>query len=381
MDGATTDCPAFDETVVFLRHFNDLKDPRQPGKVTYPLNEILLLCLLAVIAGAEGFTDIARFGDTKLDLLRRFRPFRDGTPTHDHLGDILAVLDAEQFQRCFVAWVASVTGIPAGVIAIDGKTVRRSGRKRNGKAAIHMVSAFAARQRLVLGQLKVAEKSNEIIAIPKLLRMLAIEGAIVTIDAMGCQRDIAQQIIDQKADYVLALKGNQGSLQADVEVFMAEQKANGFADTEITRDTTVDADHDRIETRTTTVIEDVEWLQERHDWPGLKAVVMVESSREIGGKIEHETRFYIASLVMAAALFGPVVRSHWAIENSLHWVMDMIFRDDECRVRTDHAPANFTTIKHMAHNLLRKPSTKDSLRLRRKIAGWDDDFLARLITG
>jgi predicted transposase YbfD/YdcC len=380
MDGATTDCAAFGETIVFLSHFNDLQDPRQPGKVAYPLDEILLLCLLAVLAGAECFTEIALFGIKKLDFLRRFRPFRDGTPDHGHLGDILAVLDAEQFQRCFVAWVASVTGVPAGVIAIDGKTVRRSGHKRGGKVPIHIVSAFAASQRLVLGQVKVAEKSNEIIAIPKLLDMLAIEGAIVTIDAMGCQRDIAQKIIDKKADYVLALKGNQGSLREDVEVFVAEQKAAGFKDTEISQATTIDADHDRIETRTTTVIHDVEWLQERHDWPGMKAVVMVESNREISGKIERETRFYITSLAMLAVLLGPVVRSHWAIENSLHWVMDMVFRDDECRVRTDHAPANFTTIKHMAHNLLRKASGKSSLRSRRKIAAWDDDFLASLVT-
>jgi predicted transposase YbfD/YdcC len=380
MDGATTDCAAFGETIVFLSHFNDLQDPRQPGKVAYPLDEILLLCLLAVLAGAECFTEIALFGIKKLDFLRRFRPFRDGTPDHGHLGDILAVLDAEQFQRCFVAWVASVTGVPAGVIAIDGKTVRRSGHKRGGKVPIHIVSAFAASQRLVLGQVKVAEKSNEIIAIPKLLDMLAIEGAIVTIDAMGCQRDIAQKIIDKKADYVLALKGNQGSLREDVEVFVAEQKAAGFKDTEISQATTIDADHDRIETRTTTVIHDVEWLQERHDWPGMKAVLMVESNREISGKIERETRFYITSLAMLAVLLGPVVRSHWAIENSLHWVMDMVFRDDECRVRTDHAPANFTTIKHMAHNLLRKASGKSSLRSRRKIAAWDDDFLASLVT-
>jgi len=379
MDGATTDCGAFDETVVFLSHFKDLQDPRQQGKVSYPLDEILLLCLLAVLAGAEAFTEIALFGVKKLEFLRRFRPFKDGTPAHDHLGDILAVLDAEQFQRCFVAWVASLTGAPEGVIAIDGKTVRRSHRKKSGKTAIHMVSAFAARQRLVLGQVKVAEKSNEIIAIPKLLDMLAIEGAIITIDAMGCQRDIAQKIIDKKADYVLALKGNQGSLREDVEVFAAEQKAKGFADTKISQDTTIDGDHGRIETRTTTVIHDVKWLRERHDWPGMKAVVMVESSREVSGKTEQETRFYITSLVMLAHLLGPVVRSHWAIENSLHWVMDMVFRDDECRVRTDHAPANFTTLKHMAHNLLRKAAGKDSLRSRRKIAAWDDDFLASLI--
>jgi predicted transposase YbfD/YdcC len=379
MDDAAADCGALFETVVFLRHFNDLSDPRQRGKVMYPLDEVLLLSLLAVLAGAETFVDIARFGGKKLALLRRFRPFRDGTPSHDHLGDIFATLDAEQFQRCFVAWVASLSGVPAGVIAIDGKTVRRSGQKRGGKAPIHMVSAFAARQRLVLGQVKVAEKSNEIVAIPKLLDMLAIERAIITIDAMGCQRDIAQKIIDKNADYVLALKGNQGSLRDDVEVFATEQKASGFADTTISQATTIDGDHDRIETRTTTVIHDVEWLQKRHDWPGLKAVVMVESSREIGDKTEQETRFYLTSLVMLASLLGPVVRSHWAVENSLHWVMDMVFRDDECRVRTDHAPANFTTIKHMAHNLLRKVSSKDSLRLRRKVAAWDDDFLASLI--
>jgi predicted transposase YbfD/YdcC len=379
MDSSAEDNGEIFEATVFLSHFNDLPDTRQPGKVVYPLNEVLLLALLATLAGAETFTDIARFGDKKLALLRRFRPFRDGTPPHDRIGDIFATLDADHFQRCFVAWVASVTGIPAGVIAIDGKTVRRSGRKRDAKAPIHMVSAFAARQRLVLGQVKVAEKSNEIIAIPKLLNMLTIEGAIVTIDAMGCQRDIAKAILDKKADYVLALKGNQGSLREDVELFVTEQTTRGFADTEISQNTTVDGDHGRIETRTTTVFQDVEWLQKRHNWPGLKAVVMVESSREVSGKIERETRLYITSLVMIAALLGPVVRSHWAIENSLHWVMDMIFRDDECRVRTDHAPANFTTIKHMAHNLLRTATSKDSLRLRRKVAAWDDNFLAGLI--
>jgi hypothetical protein len=198
MAGATTGCAALDETVVFLAYFKDLRDPRQQGKVDYPLEEILLLCLLAVLAGAETITDIALFGRKKLGLLRRFRPFDKGTPAHDHLGDILAVLDPVQFQRCFVAWVAALTGTPEGVVAIDGKTVRRSGKKKDGKAPIHMVSAFAARQRLVLGQVKVAEKSNEIVAIPKLLEMLAIEGAIVTIDAMGCQRDIAQKVLEKR---------------------------------------------------------------------------------------------------------------------------------------------------------------------------------------
>jgi hypothetical protein len=188
---------------------------RQSGKVIYPLDEVLLLCLLAVLAGAEAFTDIARFGERKLKLLRRFRQFGDGTPSHDQLGDIFATLDAEAFQRCFAAWVAALTGAPAEVIAIDGKTVRRSYQKAGGKAPIHMVPAFAARRRLVPGPVKVAEKSNEISAIPKLLEMMAIEGAIVTIDAMGCQRDVARKIIDKKADYVLALKGNQGRLREE----------------------------------------------------------------------------------------------------------------------------------------------------------------------
>src|SRR5215831_16073035 len=293
--------------LVFLDFFGDLPDPRQRGKVIYPLREILLLCLLAVLAGAENFVEIARFGDKKTELLRRFLPFRDGTPSHDQLCDIFATIDAEKFQRCFADWVASITGVSADVIAIDGKTSRRSGDKRKGHAAIHMVSAFAARQRLVLGQVKVADKSNEIIAIPALLDMLAIEGAVVTIDAMGCQRDIAQKIIDKKADYILDRKGNQGSLREDVELSAAEQKANGFKDTKITRHETIDADHGRIETRSYTVIHDVAWLQERHQWPGLQGVVMVESRREIPASspgtytIERETRFYITSLLWFAA--------------------------------------------------------------------------------
>lgn len=380
MDGMDLEIGALGEAVVFLEHFRDLPDVRQSAKVMYPLDEVLLLSLLAVLAGAETFVDIARFGDRKQDFLRRFRPFLAGTPSHDHLGDIFATLDAEQFQRCFVAWVSSLTGMPADVVAIDGKTSRRSFQKPGSKAAIHMVSAFAARQRLVLGQVKVDEKSNEITAIPRLLAMMAIEGAIVTIDAMGCQRAIARTILDKKADYVLALKGNQSALHEDVALFVAEQKGRGFHDTKISRNTTVDNDHGRIETRATTVIHSVEWLQKRHQWPGLQAVVVIDSMRETGGKTEHETRLYITSVQLPADQLGAIVRSHWAIENSLHWVMDMVFRDDECRVRTQHAPANFTTIKHMAHNLLRLAPGKDSIRLRRKVAAWDDQFLANIIS-
>jgi len=379
MDGGTAESGALSESIVFLWYFRSLSDPRQQGKVIYPLNEVLLLCLLAVLAGAETFTDIALFGEKKLDLLRRFLPFRDGTPPHDRLGEIFAVLDAEVFQRCFVSWVAALTGVPAEVIAIDGKTSRGSAKKKGANDAIHMVSAFAAQQRLVLGQTKVDKKSNEIVAIPKLLNMLEIEGAVITIDAMGCQREIAKQITDKKADYVLALKGNQGTLREDVELFAADQKARDFKDTSISRHKTVDGDHGRIETRNYTVLHDIGWLQERHDWPGLKGVVMVETTRETGDKIEKETRFYITSLTHTAEQLGPIVRSHWAIENSLHWVMDMTFRDDECRVRQGNAAANFTTVKHMAHNLTRRAPGKASIRARRKAAAWDDQYLVSLL--
>jgi len=378
MGSEAADCGALKESVVFLEHFNELQDPRQQGKVIYPLKEVLLLCLLAVLAGAETFTDIALFGEKKLALLRRFLPFKDGAPPHDRLGEIFAVLDAEAFQRCFVCWVSARTGIPAEVIAIDGKTSRRSYKKKGANDAIHIVSAFAAQQRLVLGQTKVDKKSNEIVAIPKLLNMLSIEGAIVTIDAMGCQREIAKQILDKKADYVLALKGNQGSLREDVELFAAEQKVKDFKGTKISSHGTVDGDHGRIETRKYTVLHDVSWLQERHNWPGLKGAVMVESTRQAGDKIEKETRFYITSLPHTADRLGQVIRSHWAIENSLHWVMDMVFRDDDCRVREGNAAANFATLRHMAHNLARRPPGKMSIRARRKAAAWDDEYLLSL---
>ena len=290
-----------------------------------------------------------------------------------------AALDPDAFRRCFVAWVGGLTGAAPDVIAIDGKTSRRSGRK-GGKDAIHMVSAFAARQRLVLAQTKVSEKSNEIVAIPALLDLLSIEGAVVTIDAMGCQRDIARKIIDKKADYVLALKGNQGTLRDDAELFATEQKARGYADTTVSVDETVDGDHGRIETRRVTVLHEIGWLRERHAWPGLEGLVIVESTREIDRKPTRETRYYITSSKLPAETIGPIVRDHWAVENGLHWVMDMTFHDDACRIRTDNAPENIITLKHMAANLGRRKKGKDSLRLALKTASWDDDYLVKLIS-
>ena len=367
------------ESTAFLRHFADMPDPRQRGKVAYPLNEILLLCLLAVIAGADCFTDIARFGRSKLALLRRFLPFENGTPAHDHLGDIFATLDAEAFRRCFVAWVAETTGCPPDVVAIDGKTSRRSYQKKDAKEPIHMVSAFAARQRLVLGQIKVDAKSNEITAIPALLEMMEIEGAVITIDAMGCQRAIAELILKKKADYIFSLKGNQGTLCDDVKLFVAEQRTRQFKDTKISRHETVDGDHGRVETRRYTVIHNVKWLKERHGWPGLRSVIVVETTREWRGKVERETRLYVSSLDLVAETVAQMVRDHWSVENNLHWVMDMVFRDDESRVRKDHAPANFATIKHAAFNFLKRAPGRESMRGKRKRAGWEDDFLNSVV--
>jgi predicted transposase YbfD/YdcC len=371
---------AYDQVVEWLEHFEPLEDPRQSGKVWYPLEEVLLLSLLGVLAGAESWVEIAEFGKRKLDFLRRFRAFENGTPSHDQLGDLFAALDAAAFQHCFIAWVGSLTQFGPDIVAIDGKTLRRAYQEGGAKAPIHMISAWSSRQRLVLGQAKVAEKSNEITAIPDLLDLLTLKGAIVTIDAMGCQKEIAEKIKEKEADYVLALKGNQGSLSADVELFFREQKVRKFEDTAISRHQTLEKSHGRIETRTYTAIDDIAWLTARHDWAGLKSIVMVESVREIiGGKTESETRFYISSLAAGAERQGEAIRSHWGVENSHHWVMDMVFRDDECRIRKDNAPANFATIKHIASNLMRRQPAKKSMRVKRRLAAWDDAYLASLI--
>lgn len=372
---------AFDQVVEWLEHFEDLDDPRQSGKVAYPLDEMLLQCLLAVLAGAESWVEIAAFGKRKLDFLRRFAAFEEGTPSHDQLGNLFAALDAEAFQSCFIAWVGSLSKLGPDIVAIDGKTLRRSYQEGGAKAPIHMISAFSSRQRMVLGQRKVADKSNEITAIPELLDLLTVKGAIVTIDAMGCQKEIAAKIVGKGADYILALKGNQGSLRDDVEEFFTEQKERGFADAAMSRHQTLEKSHGRIETRTTSAVDATGWLTKRHGFADLKSIVMVESIREIvGGRTEQETRYYISSLGPDAPRQGNAIRAHWAVE-SHHWVMDMVFRDDECRIRRDNAPANFATIKHIAANLMRAKADQNSMRVKRRLAAWDDAYLESLVTG
>ncbi len=372
---------AYDQVVEWLQHFEELDDPRQAGKVAYPLDQMLLQCLLAVLAGAESRVEIAAFGKRKLDFLRHFAPFEEGTPSHDQFGNLFAALDAEAFQGCFIAWVVSLSKLGPDIVAVDRKTLRCSYQEGGAKAPIHMISAFSSRQRMVLGQRKVADKSNEITAIPELLDLLTVTGAVVTIDAMGCQKEIAAKIVGKGADYVLALKGGQGSLRDDVDEFFTEQKERGFADAAMSRHQTLEKSHGRIETRTTSAVDATGWLTKRHGFADLKSIVMVESIREIvGGKIEQDTRYYISSLGPDAARQGDAIRAHWAVE-SHHWVMDMVFRDDECRIRRDSAPANFATIKHIASNLMRAKADRNSMRVKRRLAAWDDSHLESLLTG
>jgi len=363
----------------FLTHFEGIKDPRQARKVVYPLDEVLLLVLCAVISGAQGWVSIALYGQKKLDLLRRFLPFEDATPSHDQLGILFSRLDMEQFQHCFMTWIGSLHEVLEGVIAVDGKTLRRSFDTPSSKAAIHMISAWACEQKLILGQRKVDDKSNEITAIPELLALLTIKGAIVTIDAMGCQRKICRQIIDQEANYVIGLKGNQGSLREDVELFFDEHVERGIGGDFIKQSETVDGGHGRIETRKYTVCSDTGWLTERHQWPGLKSVVMTEYTREIRGNAETVRQFYIASFEEEPKRMAKYIRDHWQVENSLHWVLDVTFRQDESRIRTGNAAANFATINHAAMNLLRKTPGKMSLPQKRHSAAWDDDYLEKII--
>jgi len=354
---------------------SDIPDPRQQSKVAYPLDEILILCLSAVIAGCDSFVEISEYGDEKLDFLQEMASFTAGIPSHDTLSAVFRQLDPAAFSDAFSKWVLSLGARIGGhIVAIDGKTSR--GSRAGGCEPLHTISAFCDDMRLVLGQRASAHKKNEIKDIPKLLKLLYLKGAIVTIDAMGCQTKIAQTILERDADYVLALKGNQGELHGDVKLFFADDgcKKSQFIQT-------VDGDKGRIETRRYWICDKIDWLIERHPhWAGLRTVGMVKSLREVKGKVSECTRFFISSLPPNAQTFASAVRGHWGIENRLHWVLDMVFGDDHCRVRKDQGAKNFTVIKHMAMNLLRKAKQNKSLRVMRKKAGWNNQFLKQIIT-
>jgi predicted transposase YbfD/YdcC len=365
----------------FLSHFSALRDPRQAAKVLYALAEILLLMLCATIGGADDFVEIGLWGSERQDFLRRFLPYEHGIPSHDTLCDVIAAIDPDLFKTCFLAWVEGLRAGTPDVIAIDGKTSRRSHDRRKGRLPLHTVSAWATRQRLVLGQESVAEKSNEITAIPLLLRRLELTGALVTIDAMGTQKEIAQTIIDGGADYVLALKENWPATYAEVEKVFTDPPP----DLALQRYETIDGDHGRIETRNHTMCHSVEWLfsDRRYpgefEFPGLAAVGMIESETERGGVIEKERRYYLCSSKLDAETFARVVRGHWGVENGLHWVLDVVFHDDLARLRSGYGPANMAIVKHVAMNLLTQAKPTTSLKNRRKKAGWNQDYLEKII--
>lgn len=370
----------------FQAHFGKLTDPRISRSKLYSLEEILLVLLCGCICGAESWRDFVDFGKEKLPFLRGYFPFKFGIPCKNTFARVLAALDPEQFQHCFIAWVSSLQNAPQDtreVIAIDGKTLRNSAHATGGVAAIHMVSAFATGARLVLAQQKVAEKSNEITAIPALLKLLDISGHTVTIDAMGCQRDIAMQIHQQGGNYVLALKGNQGNLNEAVRLFLETEDAKSADSRIVERHIDVDAGHGRIETRRCIVSDQIDWLEKKSEWRGLTSVAMLEETRERNGKISVDRRFFISSLPADAKQIAHAIRAHWAIENTLHWTLDVVFNEDHSRVRKDHAPQNMAIVRHIVMNILNnaKQHFKGvSLKALRKKAGWGNDTLRTILT-
>lgn len=362
-----------------LDHFSALTDPRQSWKVVYPLPEILLTILCGTMAGAEDFVEIERWANQKLDFLRRILPFEHGVPSHDTLNDVMNALPSALFSECFAAWVAGLQDGDAEIVAIDGKTSRRA---RNGDTPpLHTVSAWASRQRLVLGQEAVASKSNEITAIPILLQRLELKGALVTIDAMGCQRSVAEAIRAKGADYLLALKDNQPTLADEVRLFFERE---GVAARDCFE--TTDGDHGRIEIRRHKVSHDVSWLTTDRRFPGeprfpaLAMIGMVEAEVERGGKTGIARRYYLSSAVLTAEQFARAVRAHSGVENNLHWMLDVVFHDDLMRLRTDSGPANMATVRHAALNLFKNIPDKASLKVRRKTAAWDDEYLRKAVT-
>ena len=363
------------------KYFQDITDPRVTNRSSHLFIEILAIALIATLAGAENFNDIELFAKNKEVWFGTFLTLPGGIPSHDTFNRVFSLILPEEFSKCFIAWTKSLAQKIEGVVAIDGKTLRSSFDSASQTSALHMVSAWSAENELVLGQIRTAAKSNEITAIPQLIAMLDLEGATVTIDAMGCQKGIAQSILNAGADYILALKGNQGNTLGNVKSIWEEIEKNVSHRAFYTQYETTDKDHGRIETRKVYSI-NVTGMEEFKEWPGLKSVTKIVSSREIIGQgTTEETRYYLSSLQADAKKIGLAVRSHWGIENSLHWILDVNFREDHARNRKDHSAENMAILRHMALNLIKKErSTKTSFRGKRHKASWSDDYLLSFLS-
>jgi predicted transposase YbfD/YdcC len=373
-----------DKISPLVEHFAGLSDPRMERTKEHSLLDIIAIAICAVICGAEGWTDIEAFGRAKEAWLKQYLALPNGIPSHDTFGRVFARLDPEEFEACFLAWVQAVFRLSAGqVIAIDGKTLRRSHDRANGKGALHLVSAWACTNQLVLAQRAVDDKSNEITALPLLLAVLALEGCIVTIDAMGCQKKIAKQIVEAGGDYVLACKANQGHFHHDLAHLFTYADKEQFHGISHTHARTVEKNHGRIEIRQCWAVDDPAFLRPLPDadkWCNLCTVVRIQSERRIGPKIEQETRFYISSLPADAKKLLSTVRSHWHVENSLHWVLDIAFREDDARTHAGHSAHNLALLRHIALNLLKQETShKGGIKVKRLRAGWDEAYLLKIL--
>ena len=373
-------------TATVSEHFSGVEDPRVACLVTHPLINIMTITLCAVIAGADNWSEVATFGEGKQAWLGRFLDLSAGTPSHDTFSLVFARLDPDQLQTGFISWVRAVYQRLTGeVVAVDGKKLRHSFDTATDQPMITMVTAWATEAEVVLGQLAVDEGSNEITAIPKLLRLLDLQGCIVTIDAIGCQKEIAQQVVEQGADYLLAVKGNQERLLADIELLFRLAEHNDYTKVDCDYAQTVNKGHNRIEVRRCWAIsgeDSLQFLHDHHAWPKLRTVIRIDSERHIGQAIARQSRYYISSLPNDAEHLLQVKRSHWAIENGLHWVLDIAFREDDSRVRKGHGARNLALFRHMAVNLLKHEQTaKGGIHNKRMQAAWNERYLLKVLKG
>ena len=366
----------------FIEYFSVIEDPRLDRKRLHNLQDILVITLCAVICGADTWEHVSNFGRAKFDWFKTFLELPNGIPSHDTLGRVFSLINPLQFEKCFIEWMKSCVELSAGsIVPIDGKRLRSSsGRHSPNKTAIHMVSAFSVANGLVLGQRKIDDKSNEITAIPKLLETLYLKGCIVTIDAMGCQKDIAEKIFSQRADYVLALKGNQGNLLEDVKLYLDSIVSGQLKNIPHQKLETVEKGHGRVEERNYFITDSIDWLPHKELWANLKSIGVVESRRHIDGVTSVERRYFIASIVADADKFSKAVREHWAIENNLHWILDVSFGDDTAKTYAGDAAENLAIVRRIAYNLVKQDKKKASIKGKRLIAGWDNDYLMILLS-